>query len=58
MLMRVRGPERHKLRRIATIMDNMVDWERVQNKADVVTALFQGELEPVSPDSMLYYELC
>jgi hypothetical protein len=39
-------------------MDNMVDWERVQNKADVVTALFQGELEPVSPDSMLYYELC
>jgi hypothetical protein len=45
-----RGPDREKLQRLAMIMDDMVDWDRVKSKKDIITALFQGEVE-VRPTS-------
>jgi len=41
----IRGPDREKLQRLAMIMDDMVDWDRVKSGRDIITALFQGEVE-------------
>jgi hypothetical protein len=40
-----RGPDREKLQRLSVIMDDMVDWDRVKTRRDIITALFQGEVE-------------
>lgn len=44
-----RGPDREKLQRLSLIMDDMVDWNHVKSGGDITVALFQGEVEIVSP---------
>lgn len=48
VLFRVRWPDRQGLERMLLVMEGL-DWTKVSSKTELVTCLFEGEIEQVSP---------